>query len=59
METCSFEAGKSMLLSHRGVGRRQGERQEVIVESRQELLIKCLLDAWTYFMNQEEPVEES
>jgi len=41
-----------------GMGRRQRQRQEVIVESRQELLIKDLLDAWIYFMSQEETVEE-
>jgi len=40
------------------MGRRQRQRQEVIVESRQELLIKDLLDAWIYFMSQEETVEE-
>lgn len=57
-EMCKgFEAGNSMLLSPQGMRRGRGSYGRWWL-TRQELLIKGLLDVWTCFMNQGEPVEE-
>lgn len=59
MERCrGFEAGKTMLFSITGCGKGQRGLQEVVIETRPELLTKGHLDVSICFMSQGEPVEE-